>query len=226
MFTCPSPPCLSLNTSSPLADFFNLQNLAGEPPVGVSTALCHQTSNMEGDAACEKNCVVYGGSGNGKGTFTLPAEICKPTYTATSSSAASTSTSIPSYPTSVKTSATTEYPHSSEVHTSKTSQSSSKEDYTTDTTDTTKPTSYPTFISTTGYPSSVTSVPSSVIYPTGNSTIVTTITTTNTPPTSGTGVPTGPATTSTNTPVPAGAVHNSAAGGALALVGLVAAYIL
>lgn len=41
-------------------------------------------------------------------------------------------------------------------------------------------------------------------------------------------VPTGPTTTPvpTGTPVPAGAVHNSAAGGALAVVAFVAAYIL
>ncbi|KAM7201485.1 hypothetical protein V8F33_003309 [Rhypophila sp. PSN 637] len=234
-------------------------NLAGQPPVGLSTALCHQTSNVEGDAACEKNCVVYGGSGNGKGTFTLPAEICTPTYTATSSSKAtstpvptSTSTSSPSYPTTsveTSTSTETEYPHSSKTHTwgpyPPHSQKSyphhtSKEDCTTETTvvvptsypvltsETTVvvPTSYPTIITTTAYSTSVPYVHSSVIYPT-NQTIVTTPTE---PLTSGTAIPTGPTTVATtattNPPVPAGAMRNSAAGGALAFVGFIAAYIL
>ncbi|KAK4153904.1 hypothetical protein C8A00DRAFT_14905 [Chaetomidium leptoderma] len=63
-------------------------NLAGQPPLGVKPALCWQTSPTSGDAACEKNCVVYGSSGNYNGTFTLPADACTPTYTAISSSSA------------------------------------------------------------------------------------------------------------------------------------------
>ncbi|KAM7199249.1 hypothetical protein V8F20_005851 [Naviculisporaceae sp. PSN 640] len=211
-------------------------NLAGEPPRGLTTALCHQTDNVEGDAACEKNCVVYGGSGNGKGTFTLPAEICTPTYTATSSSATatSTSTSSPSYPTtSIETStSTTEYPPHTKTwtHTYKPPHSTkyhwtSKEDCTTETEET-KSTSYPTtFIPTTAYSQSSSGVPYTPIYPTGNVTVVTSTSTTQgvpTGPTSAPPVPSGP----TDTPVPAGAVHNSAAGGALAVVAFVAAYIL
>jgi len=58
------------------------QNLAGQPPVGNTPALCWQTDENSGDAACEKNCVVYGGSGNHDGDFTLPADVCTPTFTA------------------------------------------------------------------------------------------------------------------------------------------------
>ncbi|KAL1875384.1 hypothetical protein Daus18300_003123 [Diaporthe australafricana] len=65
-------------------------NLAGEPPSGVQYSPCWQSSNTTGDAACSKNCVVYGGSGNYNGTFTLPAKDCTPTYTATSSSSITT----------------------------------------------------------------------------------------------------------------------------------------
>jgi len=81
------------------------QNLAGEPPVGNTPALCYQTSADAGDAACEKNCVVYGGSGNGNGTFTLPASICQPSVTGSDISSmptptsTSTSTSVEGYPT-------------------------------------------------------------------------------------------------------------------------------
>ncbi|KAK3301318.1 uncharacterized protein B0H64DRAFT_438402 [Chaetomium fimeti] len=48
-------------------------NLAGQPPIGNHPALCHQSSPTAGDAACEKNCVVYPGSGE---PFTLPASEC------------------------------------------------------------------------------------------------------------------------------------------------------
>ncbi|KAB5554764.1 hypothetical protein GE09DRAFT_139557 [Coniochaeta sp. 2T2.1] len=80
-------------------------NLAGEPPVGVRPALCYQTDNTKGDAACEKNCIVYGGSGNGAGIFTLPASLCTPEFSATGTSTGggiatttTTSTSSPSAP--------------------------------------------------------------------------------------------------------------------------------
>ncbi|ROV96792.1 hypothetical protein VMCG_07848 [Cytospora schulzeri] len=69
-------------------------NLDGEPPQGLQFSPCWQTSNTTGDAACSKNCVVYGGSGNYDGTFTLPADECTPTYTATSSTASSSAIAI------------------------------------------------------------------------------------------------------------------------------------
>jgi hypothetical protein len=50
-----------------------MQNLAGQPPLGNHPALCHQSSPTAGDAACEKNCVVYPPSGE---PFTLPASEC------------------------------------------------------------------------------------------------------------------------------------------------------
>jgi len=86
------------------------QNLDGEPPVGLFTALCWTSSATAGDAACEKNCVVYGGSGNANGTFTLPTDMCTPTYTATSTTISSTTVVSPTstvYPTSSITTVTT-----------------------------------------------------------------------------------------------------------------------
>ncbi|KAH8651395.1 hypothetical protein BX600DRAFT_516965 [Xylariales sp. PMI_506] len=62
-------------------------NLAGEPPVGVNYAPCWETSITSGDAACSKDCIVYGDSGNANGTFTLP--NCTPTATASKSYSAS-----------------------------------------------------------------------------------------------------------------------------------------
>lgn len=69
-------------------------NLDGEPPVGDTPTLCWQTSDTSGDAACVKNCVVYCGSGGcTNGTWTLPASLCTPTYTASTSSSTASSTS-------------------------------------------------------------------------------------------------------------------------------------
>ncbi|KFY86539.1 hypothetical protein V500_07570 [Pseudogymnoascus sp. VKM F-4518 (FW-2643)] len=59
-------------------------NLAGEPPVGVQPTLCYAPELHK--AACAKNCIVYGGSGNLDGTFPLPADVCTPTETSTSTS--------------------------------------------------------------------------------------------------------------------------------------------
>lgn len=66
-------------------------NLSGEPPMGVFGSLCYQSSTTAGDANCEKNCVVYA-----QPSFTLPASVCQPSFTASTSSAASTSTSTKS----------------------------------------------------------------------------------------------------------------------------------
>ncbi|OBT86081.1 hypothetical protein VE02_05722 [Pseudogymnoascus sp. 03VT05] len=52
-------------------------NLAGEPPVGVQPSLCYAPELHS--AACVKNCIVYGGSGNLDGTFPLPTDVCTPT---------------------------------------------------------------------------------------------------------------------------------------------------
>jgi hypothetical protein len=76
-------------------------NLAGQPPLGVQPALCWQTSETSGDAACEKNCVVYAPT-----TFTLPKPTCTPFYTASSSSSSTSSTKPPTT-TTTKTTLTT-----------------------------------------------------------------------------------------------------------------------
>jgi len=82
-------------------------NLDGEPPVGLSSTTCWQTSLTSGDAACSKNCIVYCGSGGCAKDFTLP--NCTPSFTASTSTASSTSypTSPTSYPTTPTTSSTT-----------------------------------------------------------------------------------------------------------------------
>lgn len=76
--------CCLFTPIIPMTDRTNAvrQNLAGEPPVGDTPALCWQTDGERGDAACEKNCVVFGSSGNANGTFTLPPAICTPSRTA------------------------------------------------------------------------------------------------------------------------------------------------
>jgi hypothetical protein len=66
-------------------------NLDGEPPFGVNYSPCWQPSATSGQAACSKNCIVYGGSGNYNGTFTLP--NCTPSTTVTTASASSSATS-------------------------------------------------------------------------------------------------------------------------------------
>lgn len=75
-----------------------MQNLAGQPPLGNHPALCHQSSPTAGDAACEKNCVVYPASGK---PFTLPASECtvpgaEPTTTLTFINPG-TNTNLPTY---------------------------------------------------------------------------------------------------------------------------------
>ncbi|KAJ2969182.1 hypothetical protein NQ176_g8803 [Zarea fungicola] len=66
-------------------------NVAGYPPSG-GVAECWQSSQDAGDAACQKNCVVYASP-----SFTLPAAQCTPSFTQTglptSTSGSNTSTS-------------------------------------------------------------------------------------------------------------------------------------
>ncbi|KAM0333143.1 hypothetical protein ACHAQA_001802 [Verticillium albo-atrum] len=71
-------------------------NLAGQPPLGVNPALCFQTSETAGDAACEKNCIVY--PEDGSASFTLPADQCKQTGTGSNSTTTTTAPGKP-YPT-------------------------------------------------------------------------------------------------------------------------------
>ncbi|KAK1995471.1 hypothetical protein LX36DRAFT_162093 [Colletotrichum falcatum] len=48
-------------------------NLAGQFPLGVQPALCWQSQPQAGDAACEKNCIVYASQ-----PFRLPSSVCTP----------------------------------------------------------------------------------------------------------------------------------------------------
>ncbi|KAG6063925.1 hypothetical protein E4U32_000766 [Claviceps aff. humidiphila group G2b] len=54
-------------------------NVAGYPPFG-GIASCQQSSELAGDGACVKNCVVYAAK-----PYTLPAHKCTPSHTATES---------------------------------------------------------------------------------------------------------------------------------------------
>ncbi|KAK3988654.1 hypothetical protein QBC44DRAFT_99442 [Cladorrhinum sp. PSN332] len=55
-------------------------NLVGQPPVGTGIVIsrCWASPSNNATAACEKNCIVYGSSGNFNGTFTLPG--CQPLW--------------------------------------------------------------------------------------------------------------------------------------------------
>ncbi|KAI9644074.1 hypothetical protein NHQ30_007426 [Ciborinia camelliae] len=69
-------------------------NLAGFFPFGVNYSPCWETSDKSGDAACSKNCIVQGSSGNFNGTFTLP--DCTPIPNPSSTSSLNGSTTITS----------------------------------------------------------------------------------------------------------------------------------
>ncbi|KAH8808091.1 hypothetical protein F5884DRAFT_791012 [Xylogone sp. PMI_703] len=47
-------------------------NLVGEPPVGNNPSECWASGPASGVAACAKNGIVYGSSGNANGTFPVP----------------------------------------------------------------------------------------------------------------------------------------------------------
>jgi hypothetical protein len=65
-------------------------NLSGYPPAG-GVASCYEKAGTHGEAACEKNCVVYYTSA----PYTLPAELC---HTSQTSSAVDTLTTIYTHP--------------------------------------------------------------------------------------------------------------------------------
>ncbi|KAJ0166567.1 hypothetical protein CTA2_6776 [Colletotrichum tanaceti] len=83
-------------------------NLAGQFPVGVRPALCWQSQPQAGDAACEKNCVVYADQ-----PFRLPVAVCTP-YATPSGTAAPTIT-YPFGPLSSANNGTVRFPSSSRV---------------------------------------------------------------------------------------------------------------
>jgi hypothetical protein len=197
-------------------------NLAGQPPLGSGGALCYQSSPEAGDAACEKNCVVYAPSS----TFTLPASLCKPTYTATSQSLSttiiietpypthslSTTTIIETIPTSSRSLSTTTIIETVPT-TKKTTSTTCTESLTTTTKKTTAKTTDTTCTESLSTTIIVEPIPTSS-YPRHNTTkstttFITTPTGTNRPP---------PAVT-------AGAANNKAVAG-LAVVGFAAAYLL
>lgn len=62
-------------------------NVAGYPPLG-GVAECYQSSETAGDAACQKNCVVYA-----QPSFTLPASQCTPSFTASATASVATTLS-------------------------------------------------------------------------------------------------------------------------------------
>lgn len=185
-------------------------NLAGEPPLGVNFAPCWQTSETSGDAACSKNCIVYGGSGNYNGTFSLPADVCTPSYTATSSVASSTAA-----PTSSVTTLTTIY---TQTTTPEGESTTITDVYTETTTYCPESTVTPISSYTTVIPPPLSTGPSSsILPPPSNGTATGTGSATHTP--------VGPTTTGATTIPTAGAAANRVGAG-LAAVGLAAAYFL
>ncbi|KAL0942462.1 uncharacterized protein CTRU02_200348 [Colletotrichum truncatum] len=66
-------------------------NLAGYFPLGVNPSLCWQSTLEAGDAACEKNCIVYTNP-----PFLLPPNICTPYATPTGSQTIGTARPPPS----------------------------------------------------------------------------------------------------------------------------------
>ncbi len=64
------------------------QSLYRKFPEGISLSPCFQTSAYSGDAACTKNCVIYGSSGNYNGSSSVLSD-CVPGATPTSSPAIS-----------------------------------------------------------------------------------------------------------------------------------------
>lgn len=82
-------------------------NLAGEPPLGVNAALCWQSSDTAGDAACEKDCIVYPEQ-SGRQPFSLTGGNCPSNATNNGTTASSApfvpstsaaATTVPPYPT-------------------------------------------------------------------------------------------------------------------------------
>ncbi|GKT50332.1 uncharacterized protein ColSpa_10513 [Colletotrichum spaethianum] len=68
-------------------------NLAGQFPPGVlQLARCWQSQSQSGDAACEKNCIVYAAQ-----PFQLPSSVCTP-YATASGTGAGPSTTNPIAP--------------------------------------------------------------------------------------------------------------------------------
>ncbi|PNP38918.1 hypothetical protein TGAM01_v205218 [Trichoderma gamsii] len=200
-------------------------NVAGYPPLG-GVAECWQSSKTSGDAACQKNCVVYAQPA----AFTLPASQCQPSAVVT---ATGTGT-----PTTLETSAVTSAPQTSAPAGTDTVV------YTTTVVNGTVTLTVPC---TTAVATSVTGIviPPPIVPTTAasNSTVVIPPITVVTPP-SGTGAPppppaggnqtapagsntpVGPTTTGSTPPVPTGGAVANRATGALVAMGLVAAYLL
>jgi len=200
-------------------------NLSGEPPTGLSYAPCWETNSTSGDAACSKNCVVYGSSGNYNGTFTLP--DCTPISSSSSASPTSTSSTA----SSTSQSATTT-PSSSTASASSTLSSSSTT--ATVTTISTFGSTTETLTYTTTYCPSI-STPSTIILSTGTGSGSTATGSSNgtlstggaggaTSTGSPTATPVGPTTTASGTFT--GGATTASAGSLLAAVGLAIAYIL
>lgn len=93
-------------------------NLSGYPPMG-GVASCYESADGAGDAACEKNCIVYANP-----AFTLGADVCEPSYTSTAVEStlstivthATTSTEPTTTTTYVNPSQTTEEPTTTIIH--------------------------------------------------------------------------------------------------------------
>ncbi|KAK5987074.1 hypothetical protein PT974_11192 [Cladobotryum mycophilum] len=186
-------------------------NVHGYPPLG-GLAECFESAKEAGDAACQKNCVVYA-----QPSFTLPASECKPSYTATPTGPPSTYYPPPPPSSTYVPPGQTNYPPPP-------GHSTSTPVYTIPEGTTTHPGSYPP-------PPPVTyTTPPVVTYTTTvvNGTTVTVPCTTTTPAGPTYSIPEGTTLTYTGPPtVPSNAAGtNGVAMGALALAGFVAVYLI
>lgn len=212
-------------------------NLAGQPPLGVGFSLCYAPELHK--AACEKNCIVYGGSGNLNGTFPLPADVCTPTTPPTTTSSEPEPTTTTTEPEPTATTTTTEPEPTATTTTTEpepTTTSTSEPGSTATTTSEPEPTATTTIIEpphtdepTVVPPSTVTvTIFECATTPIPPATITTVTHTNNT----GTAAPTGGHSTNTNTPVgpsstitppiPGAGVRNAASLGMVVLGAVVA----
>ncbi|KAL6880826.1 hypothetical protein J3F83DRAFT_5326 [Trichoderma novae-zelandiae] len=185
-------------------------NVAGYPPLG-GVAECWESSKLAGDAACQKNCVVYA-----QPSFTLAASECTPSFTASATAAPTTlessvTASATAAPSTVESSVESSLAASSSVSVIYSTPNGTVSTVTVSTVASSTPAPAP--------PAQTTPVPVGTGVPPpppvgGNGTAP-----------SGTNTPVGPTSTGPST-VPTGAAAANRATGALAVMGLVAAYFL
>ncbi|KAK2593539.1 hypothetical protein QQS21_008762 [Conoideocrella luteorostrata] len=212
-------------------------NVAGYPPAG-GVASCYQSSEEAGDAACQKNCVVYAAK-----PFTLAADKCTPSATVTSTQS-DTHTGSATVPEGTSTGTASNPPSSSQPHTTETGIMSIPEG--TSLGSATLPASTETGIvsipegTSLGTAPGTSSTPSKLTNPIRTTTAtsstaasddcpaptVSPTTTAGNQPTNSASTTTGPSSSASATSAPTAAANANHAAGALAAAGFVAALFL